>query len=71
MKTTFDRQAAFIILVLFREVVRKNLESPTRDNWKDVCGFYKRVSTLGMLGIISEKAQKRASDMFDECTAVL
>ena len=71
MKTTFDRQAAAIMLHLYRESVRTNWEKPTKENWEDVRNWYKRVSTLGLLGIISRAAQLRASKMFDECTAVL
>ena len=70
-KRTFDRKTAAIILVLYRIEVRENLENPPLENWEQVCGFYHKVSTLAALGIISEKAQKRASEMFDECTAVL
>lgn len=71
MKTTFDRQAAAIMLHLYREAVKENQKNPTRTNWRDVTYWYKRVSTLGLLGIISRAAQERASKMFDECTAVL
>lgn len=71
MKTNFDRQAAAIMLHLYRESVRTNWEKPTKENWRDVSNWYKRVSTLGLLGIISRDAQSRASKMFDECTAVI
>lgn len=71
MKKTYDRNTAAVILCIYRNKVRENKENPTRDNWTDVCGYYKRVSTLGMLGIISMQAQKRALKMFDECTAVI
>lgn len=71
MKTTFDRNAAAIILCIYRSKVRENVENPTKENWKDVCSFYKSVWTFGMLGIISRAAQSRASKMFDECTAVI
>lgn len=70
-KRTFDRQTAAVILILYRKAVRTNWEKPTKENWEDVCNWYKRVSTLGLLGIISRAAQSRGSKMFDECTAVL
>ena len=72
MKTTFDRRAAAYILWRYREAVRENVESPTRDNWEDVKRNFNRVAALAIIGVISELAQMRAMSMFEkECTAVL
>lgn len=68
---TFNRQAAAGILILYRDAVKVNKENPTLSNWDDVRHYYKRVSTMGLLGVISRDAQLRAAKMFDECTAVI
>jgi len=70
-KNSFDRKAAANILLFYREMVRKNQLQPTIENWSMVCNLYNRVSTLGFLDILSKQSQKRASDMFNECTVVI
>lgn len=70
-KRTFDRTMAAHFLTAYRRAVSRNKENPTKENWEDVRYLYARVTTLKLLGIISEAAQFRASSMFVECTAVL
>ena len=73
-KTTLDsraRRTAARILLSYREAIRENQENPTSDNWEDVKRFYHRVSTLGMLEIISGLAQQRAMTMFEDSTAII